>query len=206
MSRQNVRVAPELMLLAHGLNRLRREGKKKLALGHFGEEVPAFTVLTELPEDLKIWEEVEKVVIAVIRETQPRTRRSLLTDPSINASLENGVWWFNNWLANSTPARFVVRLKKNSSGRAIPQTSFVAHDPASVRKFSLASILWKHFFGEKGYERLKPCQQCGEWFVDHGSNKRGTYCQNGSCANRYWNRPQRRAANHSQYVRKPKGK
>ena len=143
---------------------------------------------------------VEQIVIGVVQETIPRKGRTILREmlTGVNhPSLENAQRNFH-WLAKQYPAQLAISLINTAKGRVVPNPFLVAHEPASRGDFGLLHILWKHFFGDQGYLRLKPCQRCGNWFVDCGRNKRAVYCSK-ACCDRWWNRSQRRAASHTQY-------
>jgi hypothetical protein len=56
-------------------------------------------------------------------------------------------------------------------------------------------LLWSEFFPRRGWERLKLCKKCLEWFVDTTKNRKKELCST-SCRNRYWSRERRREAGH----------
>ena len=178
---------PDLLYLAGGLNQLRKGRWEK-------------------QEDKRLreaWVRVEEIVIGVVRETIPRKGRTILREMLTGVhdlSLENAQRNFH-WLAKQYPAQLsikLIRTPKGHKGHDVPTPLLVAHEPASSGDFLHLRILWECFFGNQGYERLKPCQRCGDWFVDCGRNKRAVYCSE-VCGNRWWSRSQRRAASHTQY-------
>ncbi len=142
---------------------------------------------------------VERIVSGVVGVAKPRKGESILgrlLSGADHPSLENAQRSFN-WLAQQYPVRLVINLKRKQ-GKIIPDARIVAHDPHAGLEAAHLHLLWEHFFGKKGYERLKSCRQCGNWYVDRGRNKTSFVCSV-QCSNRWWNRSQRRKADHQQY-------
>ena len=50
------------------------------------------------------------------------------------------------------------------------------HDPSNENSFHLAHRLWRDFFSNEAYLKLKICQRCSTWFVDCSRNRRGEFC------------------------------
>ena len=172
----------ELHHLAHGLNVLRK-----------GQ--------THDRESKRVWENVERIVLGVVEDKLPRKRRTILSDLMVGVgapSLENAQRSFH-WLSKQYPVELTIDLKRTQKGvLAVPGVR--AHESHSGLGVAFLHILWEDFFGNRGYERLKTCQRCGDWFVDLGRNKKGVYCST-RCSSRWWNRNERRKAEHSQYTR-----
>ena len=177
------RQAPELHYLASGLNGL-REGRRDNEL---------------------IWKGTEQIILGMVKEKLPRRGRTILSDWMAGVgkpSLKNAQRNFH-WLSKQYPVELTIDLKRTPKGvLAVPAVR--AHESKSHSGLGVAHlhILWKRFFGEGGYERLKTCQRCGDWFVDLGRNKQAVYCSP-SCRTRWWSRGQRRTAGHLQYRKSP---
>jgi len=62
-------------------------------------------------------------------------------------------------------------------------------------------FVWRFFFHDRGWERLKRCPQCMRWFVDDTRNKQKLRCSS-QCTWQWWSRDKRKEAGH----RVPKGK
>lgn len=180
----------DLHYIAHGLNLLRRGRMQE------SNNIPL----------LKNWERMEQIICAVVPEAMPRKERGpwsilgkLAGDQKLDPrpSLRNGRAIFN-WWAGQYPVQLSLTLEKDSKGRTVLKPVLVAHRPASSADCMHLRILWETFLGKQGYERLKPCRKCGMWFVDRSRNKRRAFCTE-KCANRWWDRKERRAADHDQY-------
>lgn len=58
-------------------------------------------------------------------------------------------------------------------------------------------LVWRYYFHDRGWERLKRCTACQRWLVDETRNKSKQFCSR-SCHDRQWSRAQRRASGHRQ--------
>ena len=114
-------------------------------------------------------------------------------------SLEHAAQMFLNWFAPRTRVGLDVGLefraktkRKRAHFNIEPHIIYPSEeqDPYSF----VGALLWEHFFSKDNYQRIKFCATCATWFVDQSKNKRGRYCTNPSCANKWWNRAKRYAS------------
>ncbi len=76
-------------------------------------------------------------------------------------------------------------------GPAGPQTRWV------TRLDQVLWLVWRYYFHDRGWERLKRCLGCHRWLVDETRNKNKQFCSR-ACHDRHWSRAQRRASGHRQ--------
>ena len=68
----------------------------------------------------------------------------------------------------------------------------------------VALILWQFYFSDRGWQRLKRCDNCGKWFADGGKNKMGRFCEECRVGTKWWTWKRRREAGHGTGKRKAK--
>ncbi len=125
--------------------------------------------------------------------------RVKLREKEASRSLELAAWHFSNWFVPRTRVGLYVAIesrpktkRKRPHFNLEPRISYPSEeqDPDSF----VGALLWEHFFSKDNYQRIKHCATCATWFVDQSKNKRGRYCTNPSCANKWWNRAKRYAS------------
>lgn len=127
------------------------------------------------------------------RDARRAVEAVLGTSPSGQLSAE-GVRRFNAAVirAKLYPALVYVRLAERI---------FAAlNDPDPQRAGSGLTALWL-LAEDHGLERLKRCEQCGQWFIDLTRNGSKLRCT-ARCTWRTWNRSRRRAAGHHRHARR----
>ncbi len=104
-----------------------------------------------------------------------------------------GIDLYMSFFGTNLLARLMVKLEKGAI-HCFPCP--VAGPSQSERKRwedDIGYLLWDVAFRQKGYERLKLCVSCEQWFVDRGKNKIARFCSV-KCTTTYWNRATRREA------------
>lgn len=61
--------------------------------------------------------------------------------------------------------------------------------------------LWLYYFQDGGWERLKRCSVCPNWFVDIAKNKSTARCS-ASCTAKWWSRSRRKEQGHKQSTKR----
>lgn len=114
--------------------------------------------------------------------------------PSIDSPLH-----FFNQVAQENPITLkFIGLKKK---RRIEFDTTVDGSPTGLALW----VLWREYFGRKGWERIKKCRQCGHWFVDRARNRK-TECCSPKCTWKFWSWGKRRAEGHKLPIKKRKSK
>lgn len=163
--------------------------------------------LNKLPEMsggmAEAWKEAERVVQFVVPDPN-RTRairRLLGTPPDLMPprmpSLEDAAWAFNR-MTKRLPSRLTIRADRQARGRVVFRPDVTGPGEAHLA----AWMLWRFFFPDEGWRRLKRCPQCRKWFVDTTKNRTKTFFPD-SCKDRWWNRERRRGAGHRTNQRRP---
>ena len=153
---------------------------------------------------LSCWGIMEGIVEAMTdqpsREKPLPSPRTLLTGESWNPNKRIPHPKFSiaafNQLAQENPLSLRV-LRKESRGRV---EVYSEHYPTNEMEEALW-YLWRFFFHDGGWERLKRCPQCMRWFVDDTRNKQKQRCSS-QCTWQWWSRDRRKESGH----RVPKGK
>lgn len=91
---------------------------------------------------------------------------------------------------NSEAEKVDVRLWIEKKGKA-PRPSETSDD----QKGAVLLHLWRYYFRDEGWIRLKQCLKCKEWFVDATLNKSAVRCSAG-CNWAWWSRKRRAEKNH----------
>lgn len=92
---------------------------------------------------------------------------------------------------NEEAEKFTVCLWIEKKGKA-PRPSETSHDQTGA----VLLHLWRYYFRDEGWLRLKRCLQCKDWFVDATLNKSAVRCSIG-CNSLWWNRKRRAEKNHT---------
>ncbi len=100
-------------------------------------------------------------------------------------SLSKQIGRFNEW-AKKYPVELVIekdgKLPRPFESSPSEQANALLH-------------LWRYYFRDEGWIRLKRCPQCKEWFVDSTRNRSAIRCSVG-CNDLWWSRNRRKKANH----------
>lgn len=104
-----------------------------------------------------------------------------------------------NSLAKENPVSLEIMIKKSKKGLSIynggPTVEiFAGHNPTSSMQSALW-FLWRFYFQNKGWDRLKRCPQCRKWFVDQTKNKKKDRCSK-HCTWQWWSRDRRKKEGH----------
>jgi hypothetical protein len=133
------------------------------------------------------WKTVE-VIILLLKDLQPEGDTPFIT----GSRPEFAIKYFNR-LAKGYRVSLAVH------GYKIPENGISTIIPAIEKKTPMQYALWdlwQFVFGNKGWERLKICPQCGVWFVDSSKNKEKERCSK-ECTNKWWSYKRRKEANHN---------
>lgn len=131
------------------------------------------------------WRQAEKVVSSSV--TKPHPYRTILGGDFPSLAVDR----FNR-LAKRSPICLFVDQGITEKGRLLTRARTDSHnDPFS----NMVWFLWRFFFQEGGFRRLKKCPQCGRWFVDRSKNRTAVRCSK-SCSDKWWNRSKRLAVGH----------
>jgi hypothetical protein len=129
-----------------------------------------------------------------------------------SASLAQSSEIFNRNAKNHPVTMFVeypvMGIEKGTepgSDRFIEKATKPPHTAVSSRDAIGESLrhLWLYYFRDHGWERLKRCQRCQDWFVDTAKNKSTTRCS-AWCTARWWNRTRRKQQGHKQSTKRTK--
>jgi hypothetical protein len=102
------------------------------------------------------------------------------------------VSFFNRWSRHVPVTLAVFRLTK-TKGREVEFAPEV-NARQSEEAYALWSV-WRFFFHNPQWRRLKRCPQCRRWFVDHSRPANKVRCS-AACTTRWWSMDRRRAAGH----------
>lgn len=91
------------------------------------------------------------------------------------------------------PVNMVVEVK-----RGIPRAIVSSRDVIGTALWHL----WLYYFCDRGWERLKTCQFCHNWFVDTSNNKAQARCSS-ACTWKWWSRDRRKKMHHRMKGVKP---
>lgn len=133
-------------------------------------------------ETARVWQKVEKIVSLSV--TKPSSiLAEWLSQPAA------AVREFNR-LAEE--AKMPLRVEQSWRDKGFVMTTSIA--PAD-QLGTAVWFLWKFFFQGRGWQRLKRCRQCGEWFVDETRNKTRLGCSD-ECTWKWWSRSRRKKNGH----------
>lgn len=146
-----------------------------------------------------IWEKIEGIIETMTDQppSQEREKRgtTLLTQshwsPNKRYPLPGMAIRSFNFHAKKNPVSLIISLQKSKAG--VIEVS-AGHEPASLMQSALW-FLWRFYFQDKGWERLKRCPQCRHWFVDKTKNKKKDRCSP-HCTWQWWSRDRRKKSNH----------
>jgi len=96
-----------------------------------------------------------------------------------------------NFHAKKNPVSLIISRQKSKTG--VIEIS-AGHETTSLMQSALF-FLWSFYFQDKGWERLKRCPQCRQWFVDKTRNKKKDRCSP-HCTWQWWSRDRRKKLNH----------
>lgn len=123
-------------------------------------------------------------------------RQTLLTsrywNPHDRVQMPNIAVGFFNRLAKKYPIPLKLDLKKDTNGKF--EIEATSHSSSYAQ--NVLWLLWRFYFHDAGWERLKRCPFCKKWYADGSKNKTKLYCSR-PCHDRSWNRPRRRNAGHT---------
>lgn len=196
-----------LRIIAHNLNNvlnLRRYPKL--------EDLPKL-LLSQRPEvswvedPLQCWEVMEPIVEAMTdqvnwREPFPKSVASVLMGKPWNPNKRIPRSEVSILIFNAIAKQYPIPLKifKGEGEKEI----YPDHQPI-IREVHLALwYLWRFFFRDRGWERLKRCPKCLRWFVDNTRNKKKLRCSS-HCTWQWWSRD-RRKETRRQFQKCPKCK
>lgn len=155
-------------------------------------------------DELRCWQIMEGIVESMTdqrsREEPLPSPRTLFTgkswDPSKPVPLPGFAVAAFNWFAQRNPLPLRILEKYTKEEMEI----YPEHYPTTKIEEALW-FLWRFFFHERGWQRLKRCPQCMKWFVDHTKNRKKERCSP-HCTWQWWSRDRRKESGH----RVPKGK
>ena len=149
-------------------------------------------------DELMCWQMMEGIVESMTdqrsREKPLPSLRMLSTrrswNPSVPVPLPGLSIAAFNELAKRNPIPLrVIEMEKNGEMEIYPE-----YYPTTKIGEALW-FLWRFFFHERGWERLKRCPQCMKWFVDDTKNKKKERCSP-HCTWQWWSRDRRKRSNH----------
>jgi len=161
-------------------------------------------------EDSPVWRQIETVVEAMTDQPpHPETvGTTLLTGgppfhwyPGRNLRLPKFAIGVFNRLARKNPVALRIREGKDRMG--YPRLEAV-QAPSSEMEHALW-LLWRFYFQDEGYKRLKRCHNCFRWFVDDTRNRSKRRCSS-NCTWQYWNRDRRRKAKQTEEKQRKESK
>ena len=94
--------------------------------------------------------------------------------------------------ARAVPVHMKVHYYTRKKGGKQPNCILDA--PGDLGTF--LSFLWRFYFQDKGWERLKRCPQCRKWFVDTIRNKNKIRCSR-QCTDKWWDFRRRKHVGHA---------
>jgi len=149
-------------------------------------------------DELICWQMVEGIVESMTdqpsREEPLPSPRTLITGKSWVPSEPVPLPGFSiaafNRLAQENPLPLRI-LKKDTKGE---MEIYPEHYPTTKIGEALW-FLWRFFFHERGWQRLKRCPQCMKWFVDDTKNKKKERCSP-HCTWQWWSRDRRKKSKH----------
>jgi hypothetical protein len=151
-----------------------------------------------------VWQKVEQIVEAMTDQPPSKEKKgvTILTEshwsPNKRYPMPGLAIRSFNGLAKQNPISLTVTRLKTKKGTEI----FAGHKPASHTQSALW-YLWRYYFQDNGWERLKRCPQCKRWFVDESKNKRKGRCSP-HCTWNWWSRARRKQAGHKLLVKNRK--
>jgi predicted RNA-binding Zn ribbon-like protein len=86
----------------------------------------------------------------------------------------------------------VGRMRDSGEEHASPALSTQNEFESSL------DLLWRSYFYEKGWKRLKSCPVCHKWFVDPTNDMRKARCSV-ACTNLWWSYSKRKEADYSRF-------
>ena len=149
-------------------------------------------------DELICWQMVEGIVESMTdqpsREKPLPSLRTLSTrrswDPNVPVRLPGLSIAAFNELAKRNPIPLrVIEMEKKGEMEIYPE-----YYPTTKIGEALW-FLWRFFFHERGWERLKRCPQCMKWFVDDTKNKKKERCSP-HCTWQWWSRDRRKESAH----------
>lgn len=161
------------------------------------EDDPSFQqpALSKL-DPLRCWKAIEPIVETMTdqvnwRKPYHKSLGSIIKGQSWNSNMRNplpelSIAYFNN-LAHQYPIPLFIFKDK---GKKI----YPEHTPTEGMQLALW-YLWRFFFHDRGWERLKRCPKCLRWFVDDTRNKQKLRCSP-HCTWQWWSRDKRKKARH----------
>jgi len=149
-------------------------------------------------DELLCWEIMETIAEAMT--DQPSREKPL---PSLRTALTGSPWnfrkrvellgiaihLFNHHALENPVSLRLVTTKVKGKDRIYPE-----HLPTTKMQEALW-FLWRFFFHDEGWKRLKRCPQCMKWFVDDTKNKIKQRCSR-HCTWQWWNRDRRKRSDH----------
>lgn len=141
----------------------------------------------------RVWENVERIVMGIIRERVRRPGRSILgdlgaipTQPSLAEVQKRFLW-----LSRQFPVHLKLQLVNTRDGERLKPGFFLHKSvPDGELQFGMLELVWR-LFETGSYQRLGTCRVCGNWFYNAGRNKTKKSCSP-HCRDRYWSRTARR--------------
>jgi hypothetical protein len=107
------------------------------------------------------------------------------------ASLAAALVDFNHE-AQRTPVNFAVKYSRAPRGAEYDVVNLSPQILASGPLGDALWFLWRFFFHDDRWRRLKRCVQCGAWIVDATTTNKRYLCDDPKCETRYWSRLRRR--------------
>jgi len=164
----------------------------------------------------RAWSRVEDIVETMTaqppsKEEEKKRKRSLLAVYQSPHERYPSPWTaihrFNN-LAKENPVSLEITMKKAKKGLSIyeggPSVEILAgHNRASLMQ-SVLWFLWRFYFQNEGWDRLKRCPQCRKWFVDRTKNRKKDRCSE-HCTWQWWSRDRRKKEGHKIHRGSKKG-
>lgn len=154
-------------------------------------------------DELLCWEMMEAIAEAMT--DQPSREKPL---PSLRTALTGRPWnprnrvqflgiaipLFNHHaLENPVSLRLLTEKVKGKKG-GIRYRIYPEHLPTTKMQ-EVLWFLWRFFFHDEGWKRLKRCPQCMKWFVDDTKNKIKERCSP-HCTWQWWSRDRRKRSKH----------
>lgn len=137
----------------------------------------------------------ERDQMAKIFANDPFRTSKKIVEEFMDGEYEGAIEWFNRLAQQQLHPRAEMASVEDGSTWTFTYAAPVTKAKGGGPDGQGLECLYRYYFADNGWVRLKRCPQCQRWFVDDTEPNRKERCSP-KCTNSWWNEGRRREAGH----------